>query len=247
MGRKVVDLTGQKFGLLTVIERDVSSKGGGTKWLCVCDCGKKTVVTASNLKSGRTKSCGCICSIRRRKGNNYTFFNDYCVGEDKRGRKFTIDLEDYKTASLYTWSQDNKTRYWRTPKGLYLHTLIMNTQKEKGQVIDHIDGNPSNNRKSNLRICTVSENGFNRGKPKNNTSGAKGVSWNKKSQKWCARIMSNGKDYIIGLFDTIKEASDAYDAKAIELHGEFARLNNYQENKIERSDCIAENINQQTS
>lgn len=239
---KFVDLAGQKFGLLTVVERVDSTKSGGTKWLCVCDCGKKIVAATGNLKRGHTKSCGCI-----RKGNNYTFFNDYCIGEDKRGRKFTIDLEDYKTVSLYTWNQNSKTGYWSAPKGLYLHSLIMNTQKEKGQVIDHIDGNPSNNRKSNLRICTVSENGFNRSKQKNNTSGVKGVSWDKKSQKWLAQIMSNCKQYRIGLFDTIKEASDAYDAKAIELHGEFARLNNYQENKIERSDCIAENINQQTS
>lgn len=57
---KLIDLTGQKFGRLTVIEFSHNDKGGRTCWLCICDCGKETVVQGGNLKSGGTKSCGCL-------------------------------------------------------------------------------------------------------------------------------------------------------------------------------------------
>ena len=63
MGPKIIDLTGKKFGKLTVIERAedyVSPKGARSpKWLCQCECGNQVTVMASNLKSGATTSCGC--------------------------------------------------------------------------------------------------------------------------------------------------------------------------------------------
>lgn len=57
----LIDLTGQKFGYLTVVKKvEKESNLPTTFWLCKCDCGKETIVTASNLKSGHTKSCGCL-------------------------------------------------------------------------------------------------------------------------------------------------------------------------------------------
>lgn len=220
--RKAEDLTGQKFGLLTVIERDVSSKGGGTKWLCVCDCGKKTVVTASNLKNGSTKSCGCI-----RRWNNYTFFNDYCIGEDKKGNKFLIDIEDYDLVSQYTWhiSSDG---YWQCvikKKTVSMHRLILNAPK--GYEVDHKNLRRYDNRKANLRICSRSENAHNKALNKNNSSGVKGVWWDKRNNKWKAEIKINNKRYALGYFENIQEAADKYDEVAMLYFGEFARPNNY--------------------
>ena len=59
---KLIDLTGQKFGRLTVIKRGENSKSGQTKWYCKCDCGNPdlALIYASNLKKGFTKSCGCL-------------------------------------------------------------------------------------------------------------------------------------------------------------------------------------------
>ena len=54
------DLTGMKFGRLTVIERTENSESGKTRWLCRCDCGKEIVVCGCNLKNNHTQSCGCI-------------------------------------------------------------------------------------------------------------------------------------------------------------------------------------------
>lgn len=56
---KFIDLTGQKYGRLTVLERAENTKSGRTQWLCKCDCGKQTVVKADNLRNGHTSSCGC--------------------------------------------------------------------------------------------------------------------------------------------------------------------------------------------
>lgn len=60
MGRKVIDLVGQKFGRLTVLSMSDKHTSSGTHWNCICDCGNTTVVSGTNLRSGRTRSCGCL-------------------------------------------------------------------------------------------------------------------------------------------------------------------------------------------
>lgn len=89
--------------------------------------------------------------------------------------------------------------------------------------LDHIDHNPSNNRLSNLREATHAQNLWNRGAPRHNTSGFKGVSYVTHCKKWDARITANGKLLLLGLFATPEEAHVAYCAAAKRLHGEFAR------------------------
>ena len=89
--------------------------------------------------------------------------------------------------------------------------------------IDHIDGNGLNNNPSNLRLATKSENMQNRGAYRNNTSGFKGVSQDKETQRWIAKIRLHGKQRHIGRFQTPEEAHAAYVRAAEELHGEFAR------------------------
>lgn len=59
MGRKVIDLTGRRFGRLTVLKQAGTSPSGERRWLCHCDCGKELTVFAGNLRRGRTQSCGC--------------------------------------------------------------------------------------------------------------------------------------------------------------------------------------------
>lgn len=89
--------------------------------------------------------------------------------------------------------------------------------------IDHIDGNPANNRISNLREAEVWQNMANSKKPHTNTSGYKGVQWHKGAQKWMSQIRVNGRTIYLGLFDDPAEAHAAYCAKAQETKGEFAR------------------------
>lgn len=57
---KLIDLTGQKFGKLTVVERAGNTNHGAAKWCCVCECGNETVVIGDELRKGNTRSCGCL-------------------------------------------------------------------------------------------------------------------------------------------------------------------------------------------
>ncbi len=95
----------------------------------------------------------------------------------------------------------------------------------RGVLVDHINHNGLDNRKSNLRLCTGSQNIINCFLIKSNTSGYKGVSWDKKNKKWLVVIRVNGRKTHIGRYACIKEAAFAYDVEAIKYHGEFANLN----------------------
>ena len=91
--------------------------------------------------------------------------------------------------------------------------------------VDHIDRNKLNNHLLNLRWCTKQENQYNRSKNKNGTSVYKGVSFHKKANKWLSRINQYGHPIHLGYFTDESEAAHAYDRKAIELFGVFAKLN----------------------
>ena len=64
---KLIDLTGKRFNNLYVIERASNTKGGSARWKCKCDCGNETIVSASNLKTGAVKSCGCLRKVPQNK------------------------------------------------------------------------------------------------------------------------------------------------------------------------------------
>lgn len=89
--------------------------------------------------------------------------------------------------------------------------------------IDHINGAHDDDRFANLREATKSQNLANAKRPCTNTSGFKGVSWNKNAKKWRSLIKRDRKVTHIGYFATAEEAHAAYVAKATELFGDFAR------------------------
>lgn len=91
------------------------------------------------------------------------------------------------------------------------------------EYIDHIDGNIKNNSIENLRPCSKSENSCNRGKQSNNTSGIKGVTYNKKLKKWRAQCGKNGKNYYLGVFDDIKDAELTVKSFRDTIHDVFSR------------------------
>jgi len=117
-----------------------------------------------------------------------------------------IDIEDKKIAQRHKWSIDRQkyTKSGCNGKTIFLHVLILGGKK--GLVVDHINRNPLDNRKNNLRHVTKSEDLINRKKYKNNTSGAVGVYYKKDKNKWEARIKRNNTDRYLGEFNKKEDA-----------------------------------------
>jgi len=110
-------------------------------------------------------------------------------------------------------------------KNLAVHRLVWFIYYgELPSIIDHINRDRSDNRISNLRVCTNSQNQVNKNIQKNNTTGYKGVYLNKSKGNWFARVKKNGKSIHLGMFDSPEKASDAYIKKSRELFGEFSSL-----------------------
>ena len=109
-------------------------------------------------------------------------------------------------------------------KKYYVHRVIwLMHYGTLPQYIDHIDGNPLNNKIENLRACTAAENLCNAKTRSDNISGAKGVGWFKPKQKWRARVNFNKKEYHIGYFDKKEDAINAVLEARPNIHKEFAR------------------------
>ncbi len=104
-----------------------------------------------------------------------------------------------------------------------MHRLIMNTPPDL--VCDHINHNGLDNRKANLRNCTIKQNNANARPAKWTSSKYKGVSYIKRKKKWAVYIKKDGRQFNLGCFADEAEAAKAYDASAKKLHGEFAHLN----------------------
>ena len=139
------------------------------------------------------------------------------------GYDVEIDEKDEVLASSGDWhaSARNGGRVYFS-KTIYLHRMICDAPKNKD--VDHADGDTLNCSRSNLRICSRSQNLGNSKGGRNNTSGYKGVSWAKRERKWRAYIRENGKLKGLGYYDDPKEAHEAYKQAAIRIHGEFARF-----------------------
>ena len=109
-------------------------------------------------------------------------------------------------------------------KHLFIHRLMAFAfieNLESKSDVDHMDNNPANNSLDNLRWSSHRENLMNQQISTNNTSGVKGVNWNKPRLKWRAFIKINGKQIHLGLFDTLEEATLARQARANEVFGLF--------------------------
>ena len=110
-------------------------------------------------------------------------------------------------------------------KSTYVHRLIFLLHHGYlPKYVDHINGNKQDNRSENLREATRCQNMMNVGKTALNTSGFKGVSFHKRSNKWIAQIKQNKKHFYLGSFETAEEAHESYKRKAIELHGDYANF-----------------------
>jgi len=135
------------------------------------------------------------------------------------------ELNKFKWYAVYNAGTKSfyaaRTTYNGKKKKISMHRIIANTPD--GMECDHIDHDTLNNLLENLRNCTKAQNQHNSKKRIDTTSGYKSVSASGK--KWRVRIQFDGKRLHLGSYPTPKEAAQAYDEAAKELHGEFANLN----------------------
>ena len=147
-------------------------------------------------------------------------------GANGAGKHVLVDASDFESLNKYKWSLLSTGYACRneSKRGfLLMHREIAGTPK--GKATDHINLNKLDNRRSNLRVCTFSDNQHNRGLQKNNTSGYKGVSWNPKRKKWGVKIMNKRQVIRGGHYESIIEAAEKYNELSNNLFGQFSREN----------------------
>lgn len=238
------DLTGKVFGRLTVIEQaeDYVFPSGKrqARWLCRCSCGDPdtVIVSGHSLKLGTTLSCGCLqkenaikVGHKNKRHNEWlddVFINEhgeYRVGfTSNTNKEFYIDAEDYELLHNHCWLEHiTPEGYGRLEtKDTKVRKMIAMTKMLGCQGYDHADRNPLNNRKYNLRPCTIIENCQNRTKQSNNTSGVIGVCWMSRDNVWVARIGVNKHRIHIGSFSNKEDAIVARLQAEAKYFGKFA-------------------------
>lgn len=159
-----------------------------------------------------------------------------------QGQEALVDEDDFVRLSTFKWfyypgsprsltgyAMRNRRSYEEGGRGvIYMHRFILDAPQ--GSVVDHINGNGLDNRRTNLRLATHRQNCRNRrGAERTSTSSYLGVSWHKKGKKWvafiCERKDGRGVSTYLGLFSNEEDAARAYDAAARIRFGRFASLN----------------------
>lgn len=148
------------------------------------------------------------------------------------GKEAIIDASDVTLVQSHNWSlyQSGSTGYAkRSYLGcdgkqfqVLMHRVI--TCAGDTDIVDHINGNGLDNRRSNLRIATKNGNQQNATRRRDNTSGHKGVCWHKGDKRWHAKIQVDGKRVHLGQFDTLEKAMAAYENASTKHHGDYSNL-----------------------
>lgn len=211
---KKIDMIGKKYGRLLVLEKTDKKISNGTYiYKCRCDCGKELELPSAYLRSKHNTSCGCYrkeyMSAKQKKYNKIEIDGDiakiYFFNTD---RYAIIDTEDIDKVKDYCW-YDEKEKYYPSAcingKKVNMHRLIK-PNDDKRFVTDHINRNPLDNRKSNLRIVTQCVNCQNTGIRITNTSGHKNISYLTTRNVYVVSIKKNHKNHYVGSYRDLETA-----------------------------------------
>lgn len=191
----------------------------------------------ANRSNGR-KAVSRIKEISRNRQPAPSVFDEYAVMVIGKCSQLIVDLEDFETTRNSYWELSSggyaqrttpKSERKSSTKHVRLHrdimTAVLGRELERNEFVDHINRNKLDNRRSNLRLASHSQNMFNVGKRKNSSSQYKGVSRLSANGKWRAGIMVDCVNVAIIVSESEEEAAWMRDQWALQLHGEFAVLN----------------------
>lgn len=224
---------------------------GARLYLCVCDCqlllpeDQRSYIksTKYRLVNGITKSCGCLkVESSFKNGQAKKLFckydlesEEYGIGYANHGEKFIFDKEDYEAINWYRWfvntdgylEAHSHKEYLNNNKKRNVHVKIHRVIFEKAygrkpKEIDHVNGNPLDNRRCNLREATRHQNCWNRKRRRDNSSGTTGVI-KTANNKWRASIMANGVNHHLGTFERKEDAIRVRKEAEEKYFGEYAR------------------------
>lgn len=248
------DLTGCVFGRLTVLEQAEDfvdcSERHYAQWLCRCNCKNQTIkkIVGNDLKQGKISSCGCVRKETagqqgkdHHKTNKYDLSGEYGIGWTfNTNQEFYFDLDDYEKIKDYCWYVNVSKNYSRlvSCQGRSKRVTMLGVLGCKNY--DHINRDPLDNRRCNLRPATQAENTRNQSLRKNNTSGVIGVAWVKKEEIWIARIGIDHKKIYLGSFINKDDAIRARLNAEAKYFGEFAPQRHlYEQYGIEEPENIS--------
>ena len=172
-------------------------------------------------------------NFKNKRYNTYDLSGEYGIGYLSNGEEFYFDLEDYDLIKSYCWWKNDEgylVTSLNNNKKIRMSRLVMNENNPRVR-IDHQNHNTMNNRKSNLRRATSSENAMNSGLSSANTSGVTGVLFDKRGNKWVASIMVNYKSIHLGRFDKFEDAVKARKEAEEEYFGEWSYDNSMKNEK----------------
>lgn len=149
MGRKVINLTGQIFTRLTVIEKVENNKWGDVQWLCRCICGNEVIVRSYNLKSGASKSCGCLQKeivkkiriLPKGEGAFNNLYYSYKEHARKRNIEWNLTKKQFKILTkgncIYCGIEPLQVNHPKRHNGDYIYNGIDRVDNNKGYIIDN--------------------------------------------------------------------------------------------------------------
>lgn len=221
---KFENLTGRIFCRLTVLHRtdDYIFPSGNriSRWMCKCECGNEVVVLSRSLISGHTKSCGCLGHEKNKYIDNGDCYIGVCSNEDT----FIIDKSSFELVYRIRWHKDKNGYIVGTDrlkgKLVYMHRHLIDPDSDC--YVDHINGNRTDNRMSNLRVVDSTHNSMNRSLQSNNKSGCHGVCFCASRNKWQASIWIHKKRTYLGSFEEYDDAMAARIEAEDKYFGEYS-------------------------
>ncbi|WP_427007168.1 HNH endonuclease [Pseudarthrobacter sp. H2] len=191
------------------------------------NCEQAYAEKASRAQRSKYCSVACKSAAQRKPRPSLQQPLDHLHVPVLNANHLCLDLKD-AMLSTYPWYSNNGYAVSRIyGKLVFVHIVIIRRMLGRdlcpGEFVDHIDGNRLNNRRGNLRVATRSQNSYNRPKRRHSASAHKGVF--KSGRNWHVQINAEGNRFCLGSFHDELEAAYMYDQWALQLHGEYARLN----------------------